>query len=108
MTKHRSRLQIIRDLLGVVGEGSRKTRIMYGANLSYGLLCRYLDLAVEAGLVRAVRGSGTFYRVTRKGERFLERYEEFSKRRERLQERVDGIEGERAELESMCSVSGGG
>jgi len=107
MTRHRSRLQIIRDLLGVVGEGSRKTHIMYGANLSYGLLCRYLDLVVEAGLVRVVRGSGTPYKITRKGERFLERYEEFSERRERLRQQVDGFETKEAELEAMCSVPGG-
>lgn len=106
MGMYRSKLEIIADVLGVIGEGAKKTHIMYGANLSYTLICRYLDWVVGAGLVRAVKGSEALYMVTAKGKTFLERYEKFSKRRERLHKWIDDVEGEKAELERMCSVSG--
>ncbi len=104
---YRSKLEIVADVLGVIGEGAKKTHIMYRANLSYTLVCRYLDWVVGAGLVRAVRGSGSLYMVTAKGKKFLERYKKFSERRERLHKRIDDVEGEKAELESMCFASGG-
>jgi len=104
MVKYRGRLEIIAAVLRVIGEGAKKTHVMYGANLSYRLVSRYLNWVVRAGLVRTVRGSGSLYKVTAKGQRFLERYEEFSEHREKLRERMDRIEGERAELENMCSL----
>ncbi len=101
MAKYRSRLDIVRDMLLAVGDGAKKTHIMYGANMSYRLLSRYLEEVLEAGLVTFVKGSS--YVVTEKGRKFLERYEEYCKRRERLQDRASSVENEKEELENMCS-----
>ena len=52
MSRYRDRLQIIADILVIASRRARKTQIMYQANLSYRLLCRYLGEVLEAGLVK--------------------------------------------------------
>ena len=42
--KKRNTFEIISEMLGAVGQGSRETSIMYRANLSYTLLVQYLSL----------------------------------------------------------------
>ena len=64
MAKHRDRIGIIADVLKAAGEGARKTRIMRTANLSYGLLRKYLDEAFAIGYL-AFSGEG--YGVTEDG-----------------------------------------
>ena len=49
MGKHRSRLQIVADILFVVRDGAKKTQIMRRTNLSYKLLGRYPTDVIEAG-----------------------------------------------------------
>ena len=51
MNKNRSKEQIIADILSVIAEKPKKTHIMYRANLSYSLLCKYLDILEASGLV---------------------------------------------------------
>lgn len=70
----RSRIRIIMDILEVVeGEGSaRPTHILYGANLSYERLTRYLKELEEKGLLKSERREGArVYRLTREGARLL-------------------------------------
>ncbi len=100
MGKYRSRLDIIADMLFVVrGNDANKTRIMYQANLSYKLLCRYLEDVMNAGLIRFEKGNS--YALTSKGEEFLKRFEEYQKQCKQLEEQNSSIQGERAELEKM-------
>lgn len=56
----RSDVGITLDILRLVRRGERKTRIMYGANLSYGMLTRYLDFLVERGFIGANGADGTY------------------------------------------------
>ena len=74
--EYRSRLEIIRDVLAVADgagdDGSKKTHIMYGANLSYKLLTKYLGEVLDARLVCA---QGACYLLTEKGRNFLQRTE---------------------------------
>lgn len=104
MGKYRSRLEIVADILCVVNgnNGARKTRIMYQANLSYKLLTRYLKDIVEAGLVRF--GSRNYYALTRKGREFLRRFGEYCDGREKVEEQLDHVEGQRVTLEKMLSM----
>ena len=74
MRKNRDRVRIVADLLEAAGSGSGKTKIMFGANLSFKLLEKYLDTAVNAGFVEA-NGSG--YELTKHGEVFLDKYRHF-------------------------------
>lgn len=91
--KHRSHLQIIADILFVARAGSKKTHIMYGANLSYMLTQRYLKYTIESGLIWHNSG---IYTLTQKGKEFLKKYKEYSQYRKEIssQEEV---------LKKMCS-----
>jgi dTDP-glucose pyrophosphorylase/predicted transcriptional regulator len=102
MSKYRSRLQIIANILSLANERARKTQIMHRANLSYRLLCRYLREVSDAGLVSFESGNSCV--LTAKGKRFLNRYEEYAKHCENLAAQLNGANGERNALERMCSI----
>jgi predicted transcriptional regulator len=101
MSKYRSGLKIIADILDAVGEGAKKTRIMYFANLSYKLLGKYLKKTIDAGLVSS---DDNHYEVTEKGRAFLERFNDFSGRYSKINKQLDEILFERKVLEGMCEL----
>jgi len=92
-------LQIIADILTVVRNGARKTRIMYQANLSYRLLNQYLDYAIETDLISVSSENDNYYVVTRKGFEFLEKYNRYSQRSRQLEEQLCQVANEKAILE---------
>jgi len=102
--KYRDRLQIVADILSITGNGAKKTQIMYQANLSYKLLCRYLSDVVKADLI-CLKDSDCFM-LTKKGQDFLARFREYSKRRKRVEEHLNNVEDERVLLVTMCSHGG--
>ena len=99
MAKYRDRLGIIADILHAAGSGSKKTRIMGVANLSYGLLQKYLWATVHSGFLR-VNNDG--YEVTEKGRAFLEKYLDFSSRYSKLEDELQNAMFEREVLKRMC------
>ena len=76
---HRSRIDIIADILHVSVGGSRKTHLMYRCNLSYRQIQAYLDLLIEKGLLRPVSETGSsktkILETTAKGQAFLQAYQ---------------------------------
>jgi predicted transcriptional regulator len=100
MSRYRDRLQIVASILLIASSGAKKTRIMYQANLSYKLLCRYLYEVLDAGLI--CFGKEECYVLTAKGKEFLSRHEEYTKRRKSLEQHLNHVNGEKAELERMC------
>ncbi len=94
-SKHRSRLQIIADMLYATGKGSKKTHIMYGANLSYELTNRYLTDLLEGGLIEPKDDE---YVITEKGREFLKRFEEYSERRQELVEQINDVNNKKETL----------
>ena len=104
LNKYRNRLQIIRDILLVAasGEGSRKTHIMYGANLSYKLVTRYLDEVLKAGLLEYDRES--LYTLTCKGEKFLKLCDTYESNRKELECHLNDLENGKEILEKMLSA----
>jgi predicted transcriptional regulator len=102
VARYRDRLQIIADILSIASGGAKKTRIMYRANLSYRLLCRYLREVVMAGLVR--RGDGDCYVITAKGREFLKRHREYLSHWRSLEGHLRNVKNERMVLEKMCSI----
>ena len=100
MSKYRNRLQIIADILSIANSGARKTRIMFHANLSYRLLCRYLGDLLDSGLVEFE--ANECYVITVKGKEFLSRHVEYSKRRKNWEEHLNLVNGEKSILEQMC------
>ena len=99
MVKYRDGLRIIADILHAAGSGTKKTRIMGVANLSYRLLEKYLGKTVQTGFLR-LNDEG--YEVTEKGQAFLEKYEDFSSRYSKLENEFQSALFEREVLKRMC------
>jgi predicted transcriptional regulator len=99
LSRYRDRLQIIASILSVAGRKAKKTQIMYQANLSYKLLCRYLDEVIQAGLVDFENKE--CYVLTEKGQEFLDRHEKYSKRCKSLEEYLNHVNDEKTALEKM-------
>ncbi len=81
MSKRRSMLDIVLDVLSVVRDGVDKpTRIMYAANLSWRPTQRILKMMVERGLLKVVETEGDGrtkrrYVITERGLNVLEYFE---------------------------------
>jgi predicted transcriptional regulator len=76
--KYRSRGEIVSDLLRVVASGkSTKTRLMYGAYLSYNQIEEYLDNVLLHGLICQVPDTN-LYQITEKGMQYLNLSDEIS------------------------------
>ena len=74
--KNRSRLDVIAAILRVVsGREASKTRIMYGAYVSYAQIREYMPTMLEIGLLKASNEQQSLYRINERGLRFLELYE---------------------------------
>jgi predicted transcriptional regulator len=72
--KHRSRNNIIRDILDAASGGSAtRTKIMYKAYLSFGQLKEYLSVLTDNGLLSYDTHTQTF-KITEKGLRLLDAY----------------------------------
>jgi len=69
--KQRDRLRIIEDILTVALNGASKTQLVYGANLNFKRLGRYLPDLAEKGLISVEESSPTRYLTTEKGRSFL-------------------------------------
>jgi len=104
---YRRRLDIIADVLSVASGGAKKTQIMYGANLSYSLLTKYLVMVRRACLVSFERGRRC-YVLTGKGRQFLLLYKEYSRRARYVERGLNDANGKRKALEGLCSKRGGG
>ena len=72
---HRSRIDIIIDILDVARSGANKTKIVYKTNLNFKLADKYLDLLQKRGLVENKLEK---YITTEKGKILLERAREIT------------------------------
>jgi predicted transcriptional regulator len=75
--KYRSRSEIIAMILQAANKGATKTRIMYGAYLSYAQLKEYLEFLQGKDLLRYEEGT-QLYRLTEKGLQFLRAFDQIS------------------------------
>jgi len=77
---HRSRMDIMENILRVTNEGAKKTHIMYRCNVSFKQLHAYLDLLVLMGLLKSIplrtgeRSDLNMYETTKKGQAFVQAY----------------------------------
>ena len=102
--KNRSSLEIVRDMLSVATEKSRKTQILYDAHLNYLLLEKYLNILLENELLKIVEDS--YYLVTWKGKNFLQNYEDHLERCKRIDEEINDIHKEKLALKNLCFNNG--
>ena len=72
--KYRSRIEIVSLILGILSKGpATKTRLMYGAYLSYTQSNNYLDYLLSRGLIATEqRGGQPVYCLTERGLRVLQ------------------------------------
>ena len=73
---------------------------MYQAFFSYKLLIQYLNDVMEAGLVRF--GSENCYRITQKGQEFLDKFYDYCNHRDKFEKLLNYVEDKRVSLEKMC------
>ena len=75
MGRRRSEAEVLIDVLSVALKDVRVTHLMYGANLSYSTLRKYLFAALDKGLISKVHNSdgSVVYRTTEKGKALLEK-----------------------------------
>ena len=99
MGNYRDRLQIIADILTVVSKEAKKTQIMYQANLSYHLLCRYLTEVTKTGLI--VLQDKDRYVLSEKGKEYLDKHEEYSKRCRNLEKQRFSANDAKLRLEKL-------
>jgi len=78
LLKYRSRTEITAQILAVALGGVTKTKIMYGAFLSYAQLQEYLAALLENNLLTYEAKSGIL-KTTEKGHRFLKITEELGR-----------------------------
>ena len=77
---HRSRMDIIANILNVANTGARKTHIMYKCNLSFKQLRVYLEFLRERKLLKSIplktqeKNNSVTYQTTNKGKAFLQAY----------------------------------
>ncbi len=100
MGKNRDIIDIVAAVLKAAGDGSNKTRIMFGANLSYKLLEKYLHNVIRLGFVAT---NGSDYQLTDDGRLFLLRYKSFHDNRFRLEQSARHLDEERTFLSKLCS-----
>lgn len=75
--KYRSRSEIIGLILQSANNGATKTRIMYGAYISYSQVKEYLSFLQSKELLTYEEGTG-IYRLTAKGLQFMGTLEEIN------------------------------
>ena len=68
--KYRSRTDIITQVLQATNQGASKTRMMYGAYLSYAQINEYTKFLLEKELLR-YQTETRIYNLTEKGMQFL-------------------------------------
>jgi len=100
VNKNRCSLDIVHEMLSIASVKVRKTKIMYGANLSFLQLEKYLSALLGSGLLAHDEEFG--YLVTRTGVEFLQLYEDYLERSMRLKSEVERNTKDRQHLENMC------
>ena len=103
VNKNRSSLDIVREVLAIALVKVCKTRIMYGANLSFLQLEKYLRMLLGNALLSFDGDSG--YLTTSTGQEFLALYEGYLERSTRLIGEVERNAKDRLHLESMCGIA---
>ena len=73
--KHRSRTEIVSNILNAANGGGTRSKIMYRAFIGYNQLNEYLPVLIENNLIEYHEGTQTFW-TTEKGLNFLKTHNE--------------------------------
>ncbi|AFU59319.1 hypothetical protein Ngar_c23940 [Candidatus Nitrososphaera gargensis Ga9.2] len=83
--KYRSRADICTEILKIADRGTSKTKIMYGAYLSFTQLREYLKLLLDNGML-SFDEKTMQYRTTETGHNFIKMYERIDQMFDRKQQ----------------------
>ena len=74
VNRRRSDIEIIADMLKIGENGAGKTQIMYGANMSYSQIQKYLGYLISEGFIDQVKigNPSVTYQVTDSGLKLLQ------------------------------------
>lgn len=75
--KYRSRSEIVAMILQAANKGATKTRIMYGAYISYAQVKEYLAFLLRKELLKYEEGTG-LYKLTEKGLQYLRAFDQIN------------------------------
>ncbi|MEO0250910.1 MAG: winged helix-turn-helix domain-containing protein [candidate division WOR-3 bacterium] len=95
-------LKIIADILLISRKNVKKTHIMYGANLSYALLNKYLNKISNAGLIN--RSPEGYYKITDKGIAFLDAYSFYIKEKGRMEKKMVALDDKKRSLQRLLNT----
>ena len=102
MGKNRDRVSIIAAILEAANGGSSKTHIMFGANLSFNLLEKYLEVALDSGFLSF---EDSKYYLTETGREYLKQYRHFEARYVGAQNLLEALRCERERFARFCESS---
>ncbi|MEM3658006.1 MAG: winged helix-turn-helix domain-containing protein [Candidatus Hadarchaeum sp.] len=74
--KRRNIITLYVDILNAIGTCSRKSHIVYRANLNFNRCQKYLDELLRMGLIKIEKTHPIKWSVTEKGNEFLKKYNE--------------------------------
>jgi predicted transcriptional regulator len=97
---YRGKLDIIADILKVASQNSKKTQIMYQANLSFRVLQKYLAELSDASLI-SFEDETRCYSLTAKGQGFLEAYKHYSRTSIDLEKKAADVNAQKQTLERL-------
>ena len=101
MGKHRSRLEIVENILSVINyeKSVKRTQIMYKTYLNYDVLSRYLNDILAAGLIKCCKTNQ--YSLTVKGEKFLTMFSDYTEFRKIVDKQLNQIDQQLSTLKEM-------
>lgn len=102
MGKNRDRISIIATIVEAANSGACKTHIMFDANLSFSVLEKYLNVALNYELINQEEFK---YKVTDIGRKYLEQYKHFEERYIDAQKMLESLSYEREQLAQFCAES---
>jgi len=91
--KNRNKVEIAAQVLKVAADGAKKTHIMYGANLSFDQLEKYLKLLLDKGLLDGRSTERGTYALTDRGRRYLQEFVQYQSSREVFHEKTRVLRG---------------
>ena len=100
--KNRDRVSIIAAILESANGGSSKTHLMFGANLSFSMLEKYLSVVLDSGFLRL---EDSRYYLTESGKQYLKQYKLFEARYVEAQKLLEDLINERDLFVRSCKGS---
>ena len=72
--QRRTSMEITAEILRLARKGARKTRVVYGANINFKILDKYLERLIKTGLLAKQSYERGILKTSEKGEEFLKKY----------------------------------